>query len=127
MNSEITDIAFPLTFDENGGARLNGLDEDIRQSLVLLLSTRRGERLLRPEYGCDLTQFAVESVNYSLISRIRSEVMQSIAQFEPRVDNVSVNVDGNGGDAGALVILIEYRVRENAHEQSMSFVLGDKF
>ncbi len=127
MNSEITDIAFPLTFDENGGARLNGLDEDIRQSLVLLLSTRRGERLLRPEYGCDLTQFAFESVNYSLISRIRSEITQSIAQFEPRVDNVSVNVDGNGGDAGALVILIEYRVRENAHEQSMSFVLGDKF
>lgn len=127
MNSEITDIAFPLTFDENGGARLNGLDEDIRQSLVLLLSTRRGERLLRPEYGCDLTQFAFESVNYSLISRIRSEITQSIAQFEPRVDNVSVTVDGNGGDAGALVILIEYRVRENAHEQSMSFVLGDKF
>lgn len=127
MNSEITDIAFPITFDENGGARLNGPDDDIRQSLTLLLSTRRGERLLRPEYGCDLMQFAFESVNYSLISRIRNEITQSIAQFEPRVENVSVSVDGNSGDAGALVILIEYRVRENAHEQSMSFVLGDKF
>ena len=127
MNSEITDIAFPITFDENGGARLNGPDDDIRQSLTLLLSTRRGERLLRPEYGCDLMQFAFESVNYSLISRIRSEITQSIAQFEPRVENVSVSVDGDSGDAGALVILIEYRVRENAHEQSMSFVLGDKF
>lgn len=127
MNSEITDIAFPITFDENGGAQLNGHDEDIRQSLTLLLSTRRGERLLRPEYGCDLMQFAFESVNYSLISRIRSEITQSIAQFEPRVENVSVSVDGDSGDAGALVILIEYRVRENAHEQSMSFVLGDKF
>lgn len=127
MSLEI-DAAFPLSFDESGEVRLNDLDDDIRQSLYLLLSTRPGERLMRPEYGCDLAQFAFESVDYSLISRIRNEITQAIAHFEPRVEQVEISVDGSSSEsADALVITISYAVRENAHEQSISFELGSKF
>ena len=127
MSLKPTDIAFPVTFDESGEARLCDVDEDIRQSLHLLLSTRRGERLMRPEYGCDLAQFAFESVNYSLISRITNEISQAIAAFEPRVEQVELSADGSGESSGALIINISYIVRENAHEQSLSFELGSKF
>lgn len=127
MNSGAIDLAWPLSFDENGSARLNGLDEDIKQSLYLLLSTSRGERLMRPEYGCDLTQFAFESVDHSLISRIRSEILRSISRYEPRVDNVTVDISGTGESVGALIITISYVIRENSHEQELSFELGSTF
>lgn len=126
MSSEVIDMAWQLTFDANGGARLNTADEDIRQSLRLLISTRRGERLMRPEYGCDLAQFAFESVDSSLISRMRGEILRSISAYEPRVDDVTVDI-APGGSAGALIVNIGYVVRENGHEQELAIELDGGF
>ncbi len=51
-----TGWAFPVTFDKKPecAVRMVSEVEDIEQSLTLLLSTRPGERVMRPDYGCNL-------------------------------------------------------------------------
>ncbi len=125
---ESTDLKYPLKFRE-GTLETCGIDEDIKQSLYLLLSTRRGERIMRPNYGVDLDQFAFESVNYELISRIENEVLRAIRENEPRVENVKTSVesfDEHMINVETLIINITYTVKENAHEQSLSVNLGNK-
>ncbi|MGN1119781.1 MAG: GPW/gp25 family protein [Oscillospiraceae bacterium] len=129
MSPYLIDMHYPLEIGDNGEAALNSLDDEIAQSLVLLLSTRKGERVMRPNYGCDLEQFAFESINYTLLSRIEREIKTAIAQYEPRVCDVTVSMDlGNEHEVTpeTLLITISYQIAENAHEQSMSFVLGEK-
>ena len=129
MNETRTDWKFPIEYT-GGSVQMNTLEQDIRQSLFLLLNTRRGERVMRPNYGCDLSQFAFESVNYSLLTRIQSEVLTAIKLYEPRVDNVTVTVDNGSREelsAETLVINISYTIKASAMEQTMSLRLGDTF
>ena len=129
MKEERTDWKYPIVFN-NGCTEMNSLENDIRQSLYMLLSTRKGERIMRPNYGCNLSQFAFETVNYSLLNNIRSEVITAIKLFEPRVENVNVvldTADGSTLSAETLVINITYKIKENAREQMLSFPLKEQF
>ncbi len=129
MNEAKTDWKFPIEYS-GGKVQMNPLEQDIRQSLFLLLNTRRGERVMRPNYGCNLSQFAFESVNYSLLTRIQSEVLGAIKLYEPRVDNVTVTIDNSSKSelsAETLIINIGYTIRANAMQQTLSFRLADAF
>ncbi len=125
---ESTDLKFPIRY-KDGTPETCGIDDDIRQSLYLLLSTRRGERVMRPNYGCDLEQFAFERVNYDLLSRIENEVTRAIALNEPRVENVKVTLESSDEqiiNTENPIIIVSYTVKENAHEQSLRVQSGGK-
>lgn len=129
MNEPKTDWKYPIDYG-GGKVLMNTLEQDIRQSLFLLLNTRRGERVMRPGYGCDLSQFAFESVNYSLLTRIQSEVLSAISLYEPRVGNVAVTIDNGSREeltTETLVINISYTIKATAMEQTMSMKLSDAF
>ncbi len=129
MNEAKTDWKYPIEYS-GGRVQMNALEQDIRQSLFLLLNTRRGERIMRPNYGCDLAQFAFESVNYSLLTRIQSEVLSAIKLYEPRVENVTVTVDNSSREelsTETLMINIGYTIKATAMQQTLSFRLADTF
>ncbi len=132
MNSEQrvgTDWKYPLEYG-GGKVLMNSLEDDIKQSLFLLLNTRRGERVMRPAYGCDLAQYAFESVDYSLLTRIEGEILASIKLYEPRVENVTVTVDNSSTDelsTETLIINIAYTIKANAIQQTLGFKLSDMF
>lgn len=129
MNEAKTDWKYPIEYS-GGKVQMNALEQDIRQSLFLLLNTRRGERIMRPNYGCDLAQFAFESVNYSLLTRIQSEVLSAIKLYEPRVENVTVTVDNSSREelsTETLMINIGYTIKATAMQQTLSFRLADTF
>ncbi|SDE09466.1 GPW/gp25 family protein [Kordiimonas lacus] len=78
--------AFPPTFDRGrGGAEMVEKETDIRQSLHILLTTRVGERLLEPLYGCDLTRFLFEPIDTTLKTYMREVIRDAILYFEPRI------------------------------------------
>jgi len=88
--------AFPTHFDKRyGQVAMVSEMEDIRQSLFLLLSTIPGERLMRPEYGCNLYQLVFENFDVSTQTRAIDLVEQAILYFEPRikVEEVTIKVE----------------------------------
>lgn len=113
---------FPPTFDKKmGSVVLVSEEQDIRESLLILLSTRPGERLMAPDYGCALSEFAFENMDFTLINQIKSKIEQAILYFEPRitVDNIEIEQDKSAD--GLLNINIEYIIRKTNNRSNMVF------
>lgn len=91
-----TGWAFPVTFDKTctGANDLGGCQcsaemvsdlHDIQQSLTILLTTRPGERVMRPDYGCALEDLLFEPINESLLTYIRNLISRAILYYEARI------------------------------------------
>ena len=104
--------AFPPRFDAGGAAlaMVSG-HEDIAQSLAILLATRRGERVLQEDFGCELGEFLFGEVSQRLIGRLRDQVSDAILQHEPRIRLLQVEVGAERADEGLLLVSIDYLVR----------------
>jgi len=100
-----------LVVDAAGGIDTVADDEAIRQSLLLLISTRPGERVMRPEYGCDLHRL-VFSPNDDMAAGLAIHfVRQAVERWEPRVEVLTVDADRDPYEATRLEIVLDYRVR----------------
>jgi uncharacterized protein len=117
-----TGWSFPPTF-EAGGSRLRTVAgaEDIEQSLAILLSTSRGERILRDEFGCALNDFLFGEVSRGLMGRMRDVISQAILYHEPRIRVNDINISDNGTEAGMLLIGIDYTVRATNSRYNMVY------
>ena len=108
-----TGWSFPPTFDKNTkSVNMVGEDEDIVQSLIIILSTAYGERVMRPEFGSNLSLINFRSMDGNTIHELRSYVEQSVLQFEPRVTLHSVDVNQDEMYDGVLKIKLDYTVRK---------------
>jgi hypothetical protein len=105
--------SFPPSFSaRNKQVDLVAYDEDIQQSLEILLSTRPGERLMHPTFGCNLHQRVFDNMSISTIALIKNSIDQSILFFEPRISLNEVVVQLDDFYEGRIDILIDYTVRK---------------
>lgn len=109
-----TGWAFPPAFDSGSGSVEMVSDyKDIEQSLNILLSTSLGERVMQPDYGCNLTDYMFESLSSTLIGIIKQKVENAILYYEPRI--VAENVKVTTADSfdlieGKFTISVEYSI-----------------
>ena len=101
---------FPPSFTDNGRDvwRVAG-EEDIRQSLQIVLATKPGERVMLESFGCDLNQFVFEEIDRSLMTHLAGIVEDALLYYEPRivVEDVAVKP---GDRYGVLLVQVAYRV-----------------
>ena len=70
-------------------------EDDIAQAVRLILNTKKGERAMRPDFGCKLYSFAFESFSQSVCSAMVQEVKNALIMHEPRIQDIQViNVTG---------------------------------
>ena len=109
-----TGWSFPPTFNNHTGTvELVSNEEDIRQSLNILLSTTLGERVMQPKYGCDLTNYVFEALNSSVIGYLKDRVKNAILYFEPRI--VAEKIEVTAAESfdlieGRFTISVEYTI-----------------
>lgn len=104
--------SFPPAFDKTEKrVALTHDREDIERSLEILLGTRKGERVMRPEYGCNLDEMVFESFNLSLKTYLADMVETAILYHEPRIEPLQITIDDSFIHDGRLLIEIDYRVR----------------
>lgn len=81
-----TGWGFPPSFSRaGGGVAMTSNEEDIRASLTILLSTRVGERVMQPKYGCNLDRLLFEPLNAGLKAYMDDLIRTAILYFEPRI------------------------------------------
>jgi phage baseplate assembly protein W len=114
--------SFPPSF-ARGGADVHMVSgvADIEQSLGILLSTQRGERVMQEDFGCDLSEFLFGEISQGLIGRIRSFITDAVLHFEPRINLNSVDVSESAAEAGLLVITLDYTVRATNSRYNMVY------
>lgn len=96
-------------------------EQDIQQSLQILLSTSQGERVMLENFGCDLNRFLFEEISQSLINGLSNLITDAILDYEPRIDVVRISVDESRESSGILLISIEYTVRSTNSRFNMVF------
>lgn len=107
-----TGWAFPPQFlDSLGGVKMSNDDEDIRESLYILLTTTPGERLMNPAYGCDLHSQVFQTLTANTLTIIEDMIATAILLFEPRVRVEAINMDTSMQLEGRLNIEIVYEVK----------------
>lgn len=106
--------SFPPSFEiETGNVKMVQAEEDIGQSLHILLSTSLGERVMQPKYGCNLSDYQFESMNAGLLSYLADLIERAILYFEPRIEVENITITSQDSPElleGILRISVDYLI-----------------
>jgi len=104
--------SFPPAFDRGiSGTQMLEEEADVASSLEILLSTAQGERVMLPQYGCNLDELIFESLDTRMKTLMADKVESAILYNEPRVELESVRLDESRELEGVVLIEIVYRVK----------------
>lgn len=107
-----TGFKFPVQVDENTGrVRTSSQEEDIAEAIRIILGTQPGERPMSPYFGCAINSFVFSVADYTTLSMMGKEVVNSLIMWEPRIKDVEAEVVQSPNDAGILQIHISCTVR----------------
>jgi len=113
-----------LRTSATGGIDMVEEAASVRQAVLLLLSTRRGERVMRPDYGCDLHHLVFSPNDNTTAGLAIHYVRRALDRWEPRIDVLRVDAGRNADTDTRLDILVEYRVRATQRLEGMSFAMS---
>jgi uncharacterized protein len=105
-----TGWSFPIKPDNEGKFEIAQYEESVRQSIWIILGTAKGERVMRPSFGCGIYDLVFEVNNDTTAGRITEAVREALLAFEPRVDLQDVQVRAEPQDE-VMLISIDYEVR----------------
>ncbi|MET4696913.1 GPW/gp25 family protein [Endozoicomonas lisbonensis] len=104
---------FPPYFSSPAnGPMMVEAEEEIRQSLRILIGTALGERIMRPGFGTPLAEFQFTSLDYDSLSMLSERMSDAIDRLEPRINLKRVDVDASNGADGLLTINVVYMIRD---------------
>ena len=106
--------SFPPEFHKQGDTLATGMvseEEDIVESLDILLSTRPGERVMQPNFGCGLHSMVFETINESTVTEIKDVIERAVLFYEPRITLEGIDVTTEDALDGTLKIQLNYTVR----------------
>ena len=114
--------SFPPEFNnESRAVKMLEDEEDIRSSLQILLSTRPGERIMVPGYGCNLDELLFSPLNLTIKTYIVDLIRTAILYYEPRIDVNKIEIDPTDEFHGVLLIQIEYTIRATNSRMNMVY------
>ena len=103
-------LRFPVSINLNGGVSTSAFEENVRQSLFIILGTAPGERIMRPDFGCRIHDLMFDPNNYVTAARAEFYCEEALYKYEPRVENLEVKAGPNSDEPNRLDIQITYRI-----------------
>lgn len=114
--------SFPPTFNKDQHTvRMVSADEDIYQSLFLLLSTIPGERITNLHYGCDLHSVLFNPMNAGVDVVITNMIQQAVVRYEPRIVLEKIHIDRGDYLDGIIRIRMTYLIRNRNVRNNIVF------
>ncbi|HET7505156.1 MAG TPA: GPW/gp25 family protein [Kofleriaceae bacterium] len=114
-------LRFPVSINLNGGVSTSQLEENVRQSLFVILGTAQGERLARPGFGCRIHDLMFAPNNPMTAARAEVFCEEAIYKFEPRVHKVTCSAETNPDEPNRLDIRIEYVIAGKNDKRNLVF------
>lgn len=105
-----TGWSFPPEFSRRGTVRMVSSDEDIHQSLMIILGTNLGERVMQPSFGCGLKSHVYDNINQSTVTVLKDLIARAILFYEPRVVLDAIDADRTHAYEGQLNFRLSYHV-----------------
>ena len=117
---------FPVApLDKSAGKKAGTLavaeyEERVRQSIWIVLGTAKGERVMRPDFGCGIHDLVFEQNTPATAGKVSMAVRDALLAFEPRIDVLDVQVEAREGGA-LLHITVNYQVRATNNAFNLVF------
>lgn len=113
---------FPLQVDEmTGKMKTSAYEEDIKEAIYLILMTKKGERIMNPQFGCGVHEYAFGTLDYTSLSLMERSIREALALWEPRIIDVNVNLVVDEEKEGCVLIYIDYVVRSTNNPYNLVF------
>ncbi|THF69545.1 phage baseplate protein [Deinococcus sp. Arct2-2] len=112
--------AFPVVINPRGRVAMVRGEQAITQSILMLLMTPKGQRVMRPEYGCRIHDLIFAPNDATTLGLAAYYVDEALRVWEPRIELVRVDATTDPADASRILVHIEYRLR--GHHQPASLV-----
>ena len=104
---------FPLQVNAGGGLAVSLYEQRVEESIYLILSTSKGERVMLPDFGCGIHDLVFQVNDPRTRSVVVEQVRQALVRYEPRVDVLDVKADSAPEQPNLLLIRVNYRIRAN--------------
>lgn len=114
-----TGLSFPLRTDARGKIVLTSGTQDIEEAIRIILSTRPGERVMRPNFGCCAHELLFEPRTPTTVSLLQEYVYESLRMWEPRINLIAVDVALDDAHDGALLANIQYQIKATHDTRSI--------
>lgn len=102
---------FPVNVSSTGKMGMSSYEDDIKEAIWIILGTSKGERTMRPDFGCGIYDYVFAPVNTSTIMLIEASVREALVFWEPRIQITSVKAVADTDEEEKLLINIDYTVR----------------
>ena len=103
-------ISFPPRIGADGRIVWSEGEENIRESIRVILMTELNERLYLPEFGGGLNRFLFEPNTATTRQLIRDRITKALARWEPRIAVQSVSVEADSQDQQSAIAIIYYKL-----------------
>ena len=102
---------FPVNVDAQGEIHMSEYEQDIKEAIWIILTTSKGERVMRPDFGCGIHDYVFSVINTTTLGLIESSVREGLVLWEPRIEVIAVGISTEAANEGKLLVSIDYRVR----------------
>ncbi|MFC2005143.1 GPW/gp25 family protein [Chloroflexota bacterium] len=106
-----TGWSFPLRIDGRGGISLSQHENDIQESIRIILTTAKGERRMRPNFGCDIHTLIFAPNNATTWGLAAHYVEEALGWWEPRIEVTEIDPQPDPEDTARLLINIKYLIK----------------
>jgi len=104
-------LNFPLRTDARGQVVLVSGNEDIEQSIRIIIGTTPGERVMRPTFGCRANELLFEPRSAGTISLLQEYIFEALRMWEPRIEVLQVQVSTEDSQTGLILAEIQYQIK----------------
>lgn len=117
-----TGFQFPVEADPVTGRLMETSGEsDIIQAVSMILMTKKGERVMRPDFGCDIHSYLFDTTDYHTLKMMERAVTESLVRWEPRIRDIEVSAEVPEETEGAVMIQIRYTVRSTNNPYNLVY------
>ncbi|HRX02336.1 MAG: GPW/gp25 family protein [Anaerolineae bacterium] len=116
-------LGFPPRVGGDGRLYWSVGEQNVRESLRIILLTEPGERLMRETFGCGLRRFLFEPNTVTTRQLIKERIIEAVGRWEPRVALQEVTVEGTPDDPRLVAITIQYRLIATQSVERLSLSL----
>ncbi|MBK9030063.1 MAG: GPW/gp25 family protein [Myxococcales bacterium] len=112
---------FPVAINLTGGIASSSLDENVRESIFIILGTAPGERVQRKDFGCRIHDLMFEPNNYVTSARAEYFCEEALYKYEPRIEELTVKAEPNAAEPNRLDIRINYLIIGQTHAKNLVY------
>ena len=118
-------LSLPLSFDNNTFTQTYKTIDQVSSNIKNLLLTRKGERILQPEFGCPLTELVFENITDELETKIEDSITDSINMWLPyiTVEDIVIDISDEMKDRNKVNVSLGFRIGEDINLNQLTFTI----